>query len=88
MIMIGHSRRLEQPLRWGRRERRVVAAMLALTVAAVVGLGVYALSSGGRARRDCVSVTFASSVGGAELQGCGERARRICASGDFPGIVQ
>ena len=87
MIMIGQSRRLQQPLRWSRRERVAVATLLAVAVAALVGLGVYALTSGSPARRDCVSVTFASSVGGAELHGCGERARRICASGDFPGIA-
>jgi hypothetical protein len=88
MIMIGQSRRLREPLRWGRRERLVVAAVLAATVAALAGLGIYALTSGAPARRDCIGVTFASSVGGAELHGCGERARKICASGDFPGIAQ
>jgi hypothetical protein len=88
MIMIGQSRRLQQPLRWGRRERLVVATVLAVAVAALIGLGVYALTSGAPARRDCVSVTFASSVGGAELHGCGERARKICASGAFPGIAE
>src|SRR5437588_12776507 len=87
MIMIGQSRRLQQPLRWSRRERVAVATLLAVAVAALVGLGVYALTSGSPARRDCIGVTFASSVGGAELHGCGERARRICASGDFPGIA-
>ena len=66
----------------------MVAAVLAITVAALVGLGVYALTSGARARHDCVTVTFASTLGGAQLQGCGERARRICASGDFRGIAQ
>ena len=84
MIMIGHERRLQQPLRWGRRERVVVATMLVVTIAALAGLGAYALTSGSRARHDCISVTFASTLGGAQLQGCGERARRICASGDFP----
>jgi hypothetical protein len=87
MIMIGQSRRLSQPLRWGRRERIAVATVLAATVAALAALGIYALTSGSPARRDCISVTFASSLGGAQLSGCGQRARRICASGDFPGIA-
>ena len=86
--MIGQSRRLQQPLRWGRRERLVVATVLAVTVAALAGLGAYALTSGSPARRDCIGVTFASSVGAAELRGCGEQARRICASGDFAGIAE
>jgi hypothetical protein len=87
MIMSGQSRRLREPLRWGRRERVAIAAVLAVAVMALAGLGIYALTSGSPARRDCVSVTFASTLGGAQLQGCGERARRICASGDFPGIA-
>jgi hypothetical protein len=86
MIMIGQSRRLREPLRWGRRERIAIAALAAVAVMALAGLGIYALTSGSPARRDCVNVTFASTLGGAQLQGCGERARRICASGDFGGI--
>ena len=73
MIMIGQSRRLSEPLRWGRRERIAVATALAAATAALAGLGIYALTS---------------SVGAAELRGCGERARRMCASGDFPGIAE
>ena len=88
MIMIGQSRRLSQPLRWGRRERIAVATVLAVTVTVLAGLGIYALTSGAPARRDCISVTFASTLGGAQLEGCGERARRICASGDFAGIAE
>src|SRR6266516_1204083 len=88
MIMIGQSRRLRQPLRWGRRERAAIAAVLAVAVMALAALGIYALTSGAPARRDCVNVTFASTLGGAQLQGCGSRARRICASGAFRGIAQ
>jgi len=88
MIMQEQSRRLSQPLRWGRREKTVVAVLLSCAVVALIGLGAYALTSGGPARRDCVSVTFASTLGGAELHGCGAQARRICASGDFHSIAQ
>jgi hypothetical protein len=31
-------------------------------------------------------VTFASTLGGADLHGCGAQARRICASGQFASI--
>jgi hypothetical protein len=80
MIMIGQSRRLSQPLRWGRRERAVVAALLACVALAVVGLGAYALTSGAPARRDCIEVTFASTLGGASEHACGAQARTVCAS--------
>lgn len=86
MVMFEQSRRLSEPLRWGRRERTAVAALVGCLVVALAALGVYALSSGSPARRDCVRVTFASTLGGADLQGCGARARRICASGQFRGI--
>src|SRR5438132_11257210 len=87
MIMFDHSRRLAEPLRWGRREKAAVGAVLACVVLALAGLGAYALTSGSRARTDCVDVTFASTLGGATLHGCGAQARRICASGAFRGIA-
>jgi len=78
--MFDQSRRLSEPLRWGRRERVVVAAVLTCVALALVGLGAYALTSGSRARADCIDVTFASTLGGARLHACGARARRVCAS--------
>ena len=84
--MFEQSRRLSEPLRWGRREKTAVAVLLGCAVLALAALGVYALSSGAPARRDCVRVTFASTLGGADLHGCGGQARRICASGGFRGI--
>ena len=86
MIMENRSRRLREPPRWGRREKVAVGVLLACAVAALVALGTYALTSGSAARRDCVEVTFASTVGGATLHACGMRAKEVCASGAFPGI--
>jgi len=88
MIMEDRSRRLSEPLRWGRREKTAVAVLIGCLVLALVALGAYALTSGAPARKDCVRVTFASTLGGADLQACGARARRICASGQFRGIQQ
>jgi hypothetical protein len=88
MIMFDQSRRLSEPLRWGRRERAVVAVVLGCAVLAVLGLGAFALTSGAPARADCVDVTFASTLGGAHLHVCGGRARTVCASpGGFSGIA-
>ncbi len=87
MVMFEQSRRLSEPLRWGRREKAAVGALLGCVVLALVGLGIYGLSSGSPARADCIRVTFASTLGGADLHGCGPQARRICASGQFRSIA-
>jgi hypothetical protein len=86
MVMQDHAQHLSKPLRWGRREKTAVACLLAVLAAGLIALAAYGLSSGGAKRADCVEVTFASTLGGATLHGCGEQARRICAAGDFPTI--
>jgi hypothetical protein len=86
MIMFEQSRRLSQPLRWGRREKMALAAFVSCVVLALIALGAYALTSGGPSRSDCVTVTFASTLGGADLHACGSQARKVCASGSFRGI--
>ncbi len=88
MIMFDQSRRLSEPLRWGRREKMIVAVLTSCLVLALVGLGAFAVTSGAPPRKGCIEVTFASTLGGAELQGCGSRARRICAAGSFHSIRQ
>jgi hypothetical protein len=87
MIMFDQSRRLSEPLHWGRREKAAVAVVVSCLLLSVIGLGAYALSSGAPARADCVDVTFASTMGGARLRACGSRARSVCASG-IHGIEQ
>ena len=46
MIMQDQSKRLSEPLRWGRREKTAVAVLLSCLLLAVVGLGAYALTNG------------------------------------------
>jgi hypothetical protein len=88
MIMMDQSRRLSEPLRWGRREKSAVAAVLACLALVVLGLGAYGLTSGGPQRADCIKVMFASTLGGAQIHACGGQARRICASpADYQGIA-
>jgi hypothetical protein len=84
MIMQDRSERLSEPLNWGRREKTAVAAVLACVVLIVLGLGVYGLTSGGPRRAGCIELTFASTLGAAEIHACGARARTMCASGDAP----
>jgi len=80
MIMFDQSRRLSQPLSWGRREKAIVASLLGAVVLALAALGVFALTSGAPARKDCIELTFASTLGGATVHACGARARETCAS--------
>ena len=86
MVMYQQSRRLSEPLRWGRREKTVVAALLSCLVLALAALGVSAVKGSSPEAANCIRVTFASTLGGADLHGCGPQARRICASGDFRSI--
>jgi hypothetical protein len=81
MIRVDQSKRLREPLRWGRRERTIVAVMLSCVALALVGLSVYGLTSSSHTPRDCIDVVFASTLGGADLKGCGAQAQKICAGG-------
>jgi hypothetical protein len=85
MIMSDQSRRLSEPLHWGRRERTVVAALLVCVALAIIGLGAYALTTGSPPRKDCIEVSFASTLGGATEHACGPTARKVCAS---PGLFK
>jgi hypothetical protein len=80
MIMQDQSKRLSEPLRWGRREKTIVATLLTCVALVAIGLGAFALTSGSREPADCVDVTFASTLGAARLHACGEHARAMCAS--------
>jgi len=86
MVMQEQARRLSEPLRWGRREKTVIGIFAGIVVAAVVALIVFAASSGAPARADCVDLEFPSTLGAAEVKGCGEHARQICASGAYKGL--
>ncbi len=78
--MFEQARRVREPLGWGRRERVIVATVVTVVAALALALVGYALTSGGPARRGCVEITFASTLGGAHVHECGARARAICAS--------
>jgi hypothetical protein len=81
MVMYQQSKRLSQPLQWGRRERTIIAIVLSCTALAAAALLAYGLTSGAPQRKDCIDVVFASTLGGADLRGCGAQAKRICATG-------
>jgi hypothetical protein len=86
MVMQEQARRLNTPLRWGRREKTVMGVVGAIVAAAAIALIVFALSSGAPARADCIDLEFPSTLGAAEVKGCGEHARHLCASGAYKGL--
>jgi hypothetical protein len=64
-----------------RRDKRWLAALGAVVLAAAAALGIWiAVSPGqyGRSHDGCVTVTAASSTGGAVLHECGARAVAMC----------
>jgi len=79
MVMVGHSKRLAEPLT--RRQRRwLVAALAVLGVAIVVG-SLFAALGGGTSmvsRNGCVYVTIPSTLGAGILHECGAPAREFC----------
>jgi hypothetical protein len=88
MVMQEQSRRLSEPLQWGRREKSAIGVVIVCVLLAAVALGIHTVDThNGAEARDCIRVTFASTLGGADLHGCGAQAQRICASGGFHSIT-
>jgi hypothetical protein len=81
MIMENRSKRLSEPLRWGRREKAVIAVVASCIAIVVIGFGAFALMSGSNSKepKDCVDITFASTLGAAKMHACGARAKTLCA---------
>jgi hypothetical protein len=80
MVMVGQWKRLQTPSRVSRRDRRVLAGLIALVVAVAVTGGVLALTASSTSSAGCVNVTFAGSTGAEQINACGNQAARICAS--------
>ncbi len=77
--MVGQHKRLAEPM--SRRQKRGLAISLAVLLLAVVGATAFAIASHdsfGTSGNGCVSLTVASSLGGAELHQCGRAARALC----------
>lgn len=79
MVMVGQSQRLREPLRWTRAGKITVAVAAAIVAVAGVVLVVALAKGTAPLRPGCVSVTFASTVGGASVHACGAKARTDCA---------
>jgi hypothetical protein len=68
-----------------RRERRLIAGVLAVVAALVVGL-VISFSSGGKSSaHGCIHLTIPAATGAQQIDSCGAQARSICGSTATPG---
>jgi len=77
--MVGHSKRLAQPL--SRGQRRGMGISLAVLLVVIVAATAYGLSSRGSygaSRNGCVNVSVPSTLGGGLLHSCGAAARAWC----------
>jgi hypothetical protein len=80
----GHARAVAAKPAAGGRDRWFVWAASGLAALLAIAV-IVSLSTGSAApRKGCLDVTFASSLGGEELHGCGVTARRICAQVGAP----
>jgi hypothetical protein len=81
----GHHREAAAKREFTRRDRGFVVigagVLVALVVAIVIAIG----SSSPKSGHGCVYVTIGSSTGALTIQGCGARARRVCADAQVPG---
>ena len=73
MPMEGQWRRSTTPI--ARRDRRLIVILAAL---AAVGSVVAIAITRGKSYTNCVTVTVASTMGGATIRHCGADARRFC----------
>jgi hypothetical protein len=64
-----------------RRDKRIVLIAVLVTLLALAGAGIWAAvrpGAYGGSRDGCVTVTMASSTGGAVIHECGAQARSMC----------
>jgi hypothetical protein len=73
----GHAQRVAEPHVWSKRELRT-AAVAAVVALATIALSLYAFLDRPSKDPSCLSVTAATSTGGAPLEACGARARQWC----------
>jgi hypothetical protein len=78
MVMVGQHRRLSEPLHWTRGAKIAVIGAGTTMLAAIVAVVLVAAANAPRHRAGCIEVTFASTLGGAIVHQCGQRARSTC----------
>jgi hypothetical protein len=76
----GHAQAIASPRRLGRRERWMIASVLALIAVGVIVLAISLASARRTTAGGCVDVTAPGATGATELYRCGAQARALCSS--------
>jgi hypothetical protein len=82
----GHHKEITERRQFSRRERGFMAGAGALVAALVVAVVISIGGASPTSAHGCVYVTIGSSTGALVAQGCGARARSICAEVSVPGV--
>ncbi len=80
MIMENRSKRLSEPLRWGRREKTVVAVLRQLRADRVDWARRLCPDKRLEEPKDCVDITFASTLGAAHDARLWRARQDLCAA--------
>jgi hypothetical protein len=83
----GHAQqvRLRRPI--SKRERWMIAGVLATLGALAIGLVIALATPGPKSGRGCIYLTYAGPVGGQQISQCGASARALCQSPPVPGSL-
>ena len=82
----GHWEHTTGPRRINRRERWLIAGVLAATAVIVVAVLVAFTSHQKKSQHGCIDVSAATVIGGSELYRCGTAARDLCTAPSSKGF--
>ena len=74
----GHWEHTTGPRRINRRERWLIAGVLAVVGVVVIAVAIAFTSDQRKSRDGCIDVSAATVIGGSELYRCGTAARQLC----------
>src|ERR1700760_5026973 len=76
----GHWEHTTGPRRINRRERWLIASVLAVVGVVVIAVAISFTSHQRKSHNGCIDVSAATVIGGSELYKCGTAARGLCTS--------
>jgi hypothetical protein len=81
----GHAQAVAAPRRLTRRERRLIAGVLAVAAALAIVLAISIGTGGSASAHGCIHATVPGAVGAEEIDQCGAQARATCLTAERPG---